>query len=61
MIAVDEINVGVAGRPEQDCGARSVAGGGVRGGIVFPEVSFDLDDPGREKLAAALAHQHLAE
>ena len=61
MIAVDEINVGVAGRSEQDCSAGGVAGGGVGRGIVFSEVSFDFDDAGGEKLRVALAHQHLAE
>src|SRR5580658_3300634 len=61
MIAIDEVNVGVAGRAEQDGSAGGVAGGGVGGGIVFPEVSFDFDDASSEKLLAALAHQHLAE
>src|SRR5271156_29576 len=61
MIAVDEINVGVAGRSVQNCSAGGVAGGGVGGGIVFPEISFDLDDAGRQTELSAVSHQHLAE
>ena len=48
VVAVDEVNVGVARRPEQNRGAGGVAGGGVGGGIVLAEVGFDFDDAGGE-------------
>ena len=60
MIAVDEINVGVAGRAEQDGVTSSIAGGGVRGGIVGSEVGFDFDDAGGEA-DRAFADQDFAE
>jgi hypothetical protein len=61
VIAVDEVNVGVAGRSEQDCSAGSVAGGGVGGGIVFAEISLNFDDAGREAQLSVVTHQHFAE
>jgi hypothetical protein len=48
VVAVDEIDVGITGRTEQDRSAWSVAGGSVSGGIVLSEVGFDFDDTGRE-------------
>jgi hypothetical protein len=61
VTAVDEVNVGVAGRSEQDCSARGVAGSGVGRGIVFSEVSFHFDDAGCQMQVFVVAHQHLAE
>src|SRR5580698_3033519 len=61
VIAVDEINVGVPGRPEQDCGAGSVAGDGMGRGIVLAEISLDLDNAARQAQRSAVTHQHLAE
>jgi len=55
MVAVDEIDVGVAGRPEQHRGAGRVARGGMGGGIVFAEVGFDLDDTAEQAQCRALA------
>jgi hypothetical protein len=60
VIAVDEINVGVAGRAEQDGVTSSIAGGGVSSGIVGSEVSFDFDDAGCEA-DRAFADQDFAE
>ena len=51
MVAVDEINVGVARRSEEDRIAGGVAGGGVGGGVVLSEISFDFDDAGGEARA----------
>ena len=48
VIAVDEVNVGKAGRTEEDRIAGCVAGGGVSGGILGSEVSLDFNDAGRE-------------
>jgi len=61
MIAIDEIDVGVTGRSEQDRGAGSVAGGGVSGGIVLSEIGFDFDDAGGEMQRFRVAHQDFAE
>ena len=61
VIAVDEINVGVAGRSEENRVARGLASIGVRGGIVLSEVSLDLDDPARQPPLPALPNQHLAQ
>src|ERR1700740_2611730 len=60
MIAVDEVDVGIAGRTERDRSAGGVASSGVGGGIVFSEVSLDLDDTGR-KTGSAFAHQDFSE
>ncbi len=48
MNAVVEINVGAAGRAEDDAGARGDATARVGGQIVRAEVSFDLDDAALE-------------
>jgi hypothetical protein len=61
MITVDEINVGVARRSEQYCGAGGVAGGGVGGGIVFSEVSLDLDDAGSEGGVSGVTDEDFAQ
>ena len=42
--AVDEIDVGVAGRAEHDLGARGEAFGGVGGEVVRAEVGFHFHD-----------------
>jgi len=67
--AVNEVNVGMAGRAEQDGIARSLTGGGVGGGIIFAEIGFDFDDAGGQAGAAPscfflscyFSNQHLAE
>jgi hypothetical protein len=48
VTAVDEINVGVAGRAEEDGVAGGFSGGGVGGEVVFCEIGFDFDDAGGE-------------
>lgn len=54
MDAVVEIDVGAAGRAEDDAGAGGDAAAGVGGEIVGPEVGFDLDNPA---LAVAMDEQ----
>jgi hypothetical protein len=44
VIAVDEVDIGVAGRSEKNGGSSGVAGSGVSGEIVFAEIGFDFDD-----------------
>jgi len=61
VVAVDEINVGVAGRTEQDRGAGSIACESVGRGIVFPQVGFDFDDAGGDGKGAVAADKDLAE
>lgn len=60
MIAINEINIGVTRRAKQDGGARRVSRGRVRRGIVFPEVSFSLNDPAGQIFRRRPPHQHLA-
>ena len=60
MIAVDEVNIGVSGRTEQDCSAGSVAGGGVGRGIIFSEISLNFDDAGSQAQLSVVPHQHFA-
>src|SRR5260370_6158166 len=60
MIAVDEINIAMARRTEQDRGAGGVAGGGMGSGIVFSEIGFYLDDAGRQT-GLSVAHHNLTE
>ena len=61
VVAVDEIDVGVAGWAEEDGIAGGEAGGGVGGGIVLAEIGFDFDDAGGEGGSAAFTNQHLAQ
>src|SRR5205807_70615 len=61
VIAVDEVDVGVAGKSEEDGVAGRLAGGGVGGGIVDTEIGFNLDDAGGEIEAGSLADQDFAE
>ena len=49
VIAVDKVDVGEAGRSEEDCVARSFSGCGVGGGVVFSKIGFDFNDTGGEK------------
>lgn len=60
MIAIDEIDVGIARRAEQHGIARGIAGGGVSSGIAGSEVSFDFDDACRET-NGVFAQQDFAE
>ena len=48
MISVNEVDVGMAGRAEQNCVAQGATGGRVSSGIFGAEVRFDLDDAGGE-------------
>ena len=59
MIAVDEVNVGVAGWSEQNRGARGVAGEGVGRGIFVSEISLNFDDAGCQAQLSAVSYQHL--
>ena len=61
VIAVDEIDVGVARGAKEDCIARSDAGGGVSGGIVFSEVGLDFNDAGCQAQVFAVTNEYLAE
>ena len=60
VIAVDEINVGEAGRSEEHGIAGSVASGGVGSGIVDSKVGLDFNDAGGQT-SFILANQNLAE
>jgi hypothetical protein len=59
--AVDEIDVGPAGRSVHHPGARREAPKGMRGAVLGPAVGLDLDQPSPEDLALDLTHQELAE
>src|SRR5271165_548821 len=61
VIAVDEVDVGVSGRPKQHGVARGKSGGGMRSRIFFPQIGFDLNDAGCEARAGIVPHQHLAQ
>ncbi len=61
MIAVNEINVGVAGRAEQDGRSRGIARGRVSRGIVHSEVGLDFDDAGSEAKLAEVTDQYFAQ
>jgi len=60
VIAVDEIDVGVAGWAEENGGAGGIASSGVGGGIGFSEIGLNLDDAA-EKGNFPVPHEHLAE
>ena len=61
--SVDEVDIGVAGRAEENGVAEGASGGGVGGGVVFAEVGFDFDDAGGAAAAARafIANQNLAQ
>jgi hypothetical protein len=61
MVAVDEIDVGVAGRSKQDGVARGHAAIGVRAGVKGSEVGFDFYDASGEEGSAVAAYKQLAE
>ena len=61
MISVNEVNVSVTGRTEQNSVAQGAARGGVRGRIVGAEIGFDLDDATGELRAFGVADQNLAQ
>ena len=61
VVTVDKINVGIAGRSEQNGVAGCVAGGGVGGGIVLSEVGLDLDDAGHPTQLPVVTDQNLSE
>lgn len=61
MIAVDEINVGVARWSKQHGVARGLADGCVRRGIFGAEISLDLYNPADKSLASFPANQDLAQ
>ncbi len=59
MIAVDEIDVSVAGWAEENGGAGGDAGEGVGGGIGLPEVGLDFDDASLEWILL-ISDEHFA-
>jgi hypothetical protein len=48
VIAIDEIDIGVTGRAEEDGVAGGASDGGVGRGVVCAEISFHFDDAARE-------------
>ena len=61
VIAVNEVHVGVSGRPEEDGIARSAAGVSVRRRIFGSEIGFVFDDTASEQRASFAADQQLAQ
>jgi hypothetical protein len=61
MISVNEVDVGVTGRAEQNSVAQGAASGGVRGRIVGAEIGFHLNDAAGELRAFGVADQNLAQ
>src|SRR5690348_17029365 len=61
MDAINEIDVRVARRTEENAIARSASGGGVRGGIIRAEVGFHFDNAAGQDLAPRLPHDDLAQ
>jgi hypothetical protein len=59
--AVDEIDIGMAGRAEHGLGPRREPLGGVRGQIVRAQVGLDFDDAAAALDAVVYMHQVLAQ
>src|SRR5258708_173372 len=59
--AIDEVDVGEAGRAEEHCVAWGPANEGVSGRIVGAHVGFDLRDAPDETLSTETANDELAE
>lgn len=60
VVAVDEVNVGVAGWSEQHRSAGGLADERVGSGVILSKVSLDLDDAASQARLSAVTHQHLA-
>ena len=60
VIAVDEVDIGVARRAEKNGGAGGVASGGVSSEVVFSEIGFDFDNASREMEWAIVAEENFA-
>ena len=60
MIAVDEVNVSKAGRPEEDEVAGGASAEGMRGGITLAEIGFHFHDPRGQEPSLLAPHQDLA-
>lgn len=61
MNSVDEINVGMPGRPEEHRVSRSAACGGVGSGIAGPEIGFHFNNASREEFAPGGADDDFAQ
>ena len=61
VVAVDEINVGVARRSKQDRGPGGVAGGGVGCGVVLSQVGFDFDDTRGQTEISVIAYEYFTQ
>ena len=61
VIAVNEVDVGMAGSAEEDGVAQGFSGGGVGGRVFYAEVGFDFDDAGAEIGFGSLAHEDFAQ
>ena len=61
VIAVDEVDISVAGRAEEDGVAQGWSGGGVGGGVFNAEVGFDFDDAAGEIGFGSLADEDFSE
>ena len=61
MIAIDEVDVGDAGRSEEHGIARRLAGEGMGAGIDPAEIGFGLDHAADEQLALIAAHHQLSQ
>jgi len=59
--AVDEVDIYVSGRAEEDCVAGSETAGCVGCRVDEAKVGFDFDDAGGETLALEVADEELAE
>ncbi len=60
MIAIDEVNVRVTGRTEENEIPRRLAGGGVSGGIALAEIRFGFDDAASENSARRFADEQFS-
>lgn len=61
VISIDEVDINVAGRSEEDGIAEGASGGRVGGGIVDTEIGFGLDDASSEDVLAVSANENLTE
>ena len=65
VLAIDGVDVGVAGGTEEDLIARSGSAvrvrGGVRNGVVRSEIGFDFDDTASDRAARGLMNEQFAE
>ncbi len=61
MHAVDEVDVSMPRRPEEDGVSRRLAGEGMGGSVGLAKIGFDFDDAAHPRFLGSGSHQQLSQ